>query len=85
MSILYIVPKKTPSLKPKTETMDQEIKRLREENTRLLRENEELKKSLTPPKMGQAGGNARAEKLSANRRSEIARIAAQARWGKMTA
>ena len=30
---------------------------------------------------GKKGGKARAAKLSAKRRSEIARIAAQARWG----
>ena len=31
---------------------------------------------------GQKGGKARAKKLSAERRSEIARAAARARWGK---
>jgi hypothetical protein len=31
--------------------------------------------------MGQSGGNARAKKLSAKRRKEIAKLAALARWG----
>lgn len=33
---------------------------------------------------GKKGGPARAQKLSAERRSEIARLAAEARWGKAT-
>ncbi|MEQ9400139.1 MAG: hypothetical protein RJQ04_13340 [Longimicrobiales bacterium] len=35
-------------------------------------------------KGGKKGGKARAEKLSAERRSEIARKAARARWGKQS-
>jgi hypothetical protein len=33
---------------------------------------------------GQKGGNARAEKLTPERRAEIARKAAEARWGRRT-
>jgi hypothetical protein len=42
----------------------------------------EKEKNLLAVILGQRGGRARAKKLSAKRRSEIARIAAKARWNK---
>ena len=45
-------------------------------------EEEESAKTKATRASGRKGGPARAKKLSAKRRSEIARIAAQARWKK---
>ncbi len=52
---------------------------------RIVRESTEPQESETPAKIngrngGLKGGKARAEKLSPEKRSEIARKAAQARW-----
>jgi hypothetical protein len=62
---------------------------------RIVRESTEPRESAPePPKTpaqasgrrgGLKGGKSRAEKLSARERSEIARKAARARWGKQTA
>lgn len=41
-----------------------------------------MKKNKHAQAMGKKGGNARARKLSPARRSEIAKKAAKARWGK---
>jgi hypothetical protein len=54
---------------------------------RIVQESTEPQPSETPAqtsgrKGGLKGGAARAEKLSAEKRSEIAREAAQARWGR---
>jgi len=43
---------------------------------------EELPEKSGRVRSAEAGGKARAKKLSKKRRSEIARLAAQARWGK---
>ena len=45
-------------------------------------EEEETPKTRRAKKAGKAGGRARATKLTAAKRSEIARIAAEARWKK---
>ena len=46
------------------------------------REEEETPKTRRATKAGKAGGKARAKKLTPTERSEIARIAAAARWKK---
>ena len=63
--------------------MDLNVNSFRIVNT-LTAETKEDKRSSAARAGGKVGGRARAEKLSQERRKEIARAGSRARWGKKT-